>query len=225
MGCCSARNRLARTSSWQEQAIAYQESLLGYSKWQFEHAYRVLQTYLHEEKLNSTEFISFASDLELNLSDIDTLDSPMYRFYRELRGKEMKLEGWKVTIVLVLMCSGQVASKAEALYERFPGVEGGVVTGEGLEEMFKEVFHIAVKALPLLAQAELTIPAQTLSHNDLNAYISRLEAGIGRRVGTIVEVLTQMSKGLSKQDFVSRVVDAKDEVRLGSATEVRMQLY
>jgi len=224
MGCCSSRSRLLVSQPYQEKAICYQESLLGYTKWPFNHALEVLKQHSDSGKLTANQFLSFATELELNRTDMDTVDSQLFTFYSHFRDKKGKFAGFKLTVLLSLLCHGPVLDKARGLFEQFPDLQAGVMTTQGLEELITVVFQVAVEAIPQLALADLSIPAQTLSEADLTAYLSPLRAVRPALQQRFVAALTSLSPSLVLQDFVARVTEMKDEVKLGSALEVRLQL-
>lgn len=224
MGCCSGRSRLQVSQPYQEKAICYQESLLGYSKWPFAHALEVLKRCSDLGKLTANQFTSFVTELELNRTDVDTLDSQLFTFYSRFKDKKGRFSAFKLTVLLALLCHGAVLDKAQGLFEQFPDLQAGVMSTEGLEKLLTVVFDIAVEAIPQLALADLSIPAETLSLADLTAYLSPLRAARPALQQRCVATLTSLSPSLVLQDFVARATEVKDEVKLCSALEVRLQL-
>ena len=224
MGCCSSRNRLLITQPWQEKAICYQESLLGYTNWPFLHALAALKQSSDQGKLTVNQFTSFASELELRTADMDTVDSQMFRFYSCFKDKKGRFVAFRLTVLLALLCPGPIIDKAQGLFEQFPDLQGGILTTQGLEQLLATVFDVALDIIPQLALADLTIPAQTLSMTDLTAYLSILKAARPALQREFLSTLTTLSPSLGLQDFVNRVTEAKDQVKLGSARELRVQL-
>lgn len=224
MGCCSSRNRFLSLQPWQEKAISYQESLLGYINWPFRHALAVLKQSSAQGKLTPNQFTSFASELELKTVDMDTVDSQLFRFYNCFKDKKGRFEAFRLTVLLALLCPGPIIDKAEGLFGQFPDLQAGILTTQSLEQLLTTVFDVALEIIPQLALADLTIPAQTLSIADLNAYLSILRGARAGLQQEFLSTLTVLSPSLSLHDFVSRVTEAKDHVKLGSARELRVQL-
>ncbi len=224
MGCCSSRNRLLVTQPWQEKAICYQESLLGYTNRPFQHALAALKQSSDKGKLSANQFTSFASELELKTAEMDTVDSQLFRFYSCFKDKKGRFEGFRLTVLLALLCPGPIIDKAQGLFEQFPDLQGGIMTTQGLEQLLTAVFEVALEIIPQLALADLTIPAETLSITDLTAYLSVLRAARPALQREFLSTLTALSPSLGMQDFVTRATEAKDQVKLGSARELRVQL-
>jgi len=224
MGCCS-NGRLGKGRGCAEElALCRQEEALGFGNTAVEKAVEALQRSCSQEgTMNDNQFRSFASQLSLNLTDLDTVDSNKCAFYSHFRATK-GYDPHKLGILSVLLCRGSEEAKAAALFQHCPGESRDLVQDTGLQALLTFIFDLCVDLLPALAQTEAPRTGEGLSEAELRAYQSKLRvprAQVWRRV-YVALILT--NRTLAKADFISRLLNHKDARRVTSPSSLREML-
>ncbi len=221
MGCCSNGRMGKGRVCAEEAALCRQEEALGFCNSGVEKAMDALQRCCSQEgTMNEMQFRSFAGQLSLNLTDLDTVDSNKCAFYSHFRATK-GYDPHKLGILTALLSQGSEEAKARALFQHCPGENRDTVQDTGLQALLTFIFDLCVDLLPALAQADTPKTGESLSEAELRAYQSKLRvprAQVWRR-GYVALILT--NRTLAKSDFVSRLLDHKDARRITSPSSLR----
>ena len=221
MGCCAnGRLNKARRNN-EESAICRQEEALGFSNATVEKALQTLQRVCTAEgSMNDNQFRTFACELSLNLTDLDSVDSNKCAFYSHFRATK-GYDPHKLGVLAALLCQGSDEWKAAALFEHCPGESRGTVQDTGLQALLTFLFDLCVDLLPALAQADSGKPGEWLSASELRMYQSKLRTARAQVWRRVYVALILTNRTLAKADFVTRLLGHKEARRILSPADLR----
>ena len=209
----------------QEASICYQEGLLGLPRLSLIVVLDAIYRNSAEQILTRHQLNTLALELSLDMTDLDTVDSKQFRLFKHFKTAKGSVDVYKFTVLAVLLCTGTVIEKAQALFERCPWVSEGTLGEEGLRKMMGLMCEIASEAIPRLAESDAPVEGQTLPVEEVSAYVSRLKEAVPRIIGRICAEMMLVSKSLSMQDFTNAVVQNKDVQPITTASDIRTLLF
>ena len=203
MGCCQAANQVDTPSASAESRIIQRnESILNLKNKEITRLYEVLKENSSEGKLSSNQFTTWATTFQMDLTDIDTLDSKLQQFYKWFRDAKGKYDYEKLAILAVLLGKGAIGEKANVLFSTCPSFENDTIGVEGLKTHFENIFHLSIRVLPILSVEEQPEAGKSLSQEQVNAYIQKLETVANTVLQRVYTAAIGTNLRLSKQDFL-----------------------
>ena len=126
-------------------------------------------------KVTENQFNTVVEALELNITELDTVDSTMFKFYRSLRAKG-SFDMVKLLVLGAMLGTGPVPDRVAVIFPNLPYQDGVFATTESVQWLLDTIFAIAIKSLPILAKGEEAIPGKVLSEAQYTAYSVKLAA-------------------------------------------------
>lgn len=200
------------TLSPEENAFLSTESSLGYSQHPVAQLVESLRKNSSDQKISSNQFNTISSEFHLNTKELDTVDSPLFSFYRYFRSKGV-LNLPKMIVAASILGRGNTKDRVHALFSEMPGLKGDKATVDSVHWVVSSVFHISARSIPDLTQSQP--PHNTITTDQIKAYQTRLEANLpqaepaaeqrllgGRETVTRDEVVTALEGNEGKENFL-----------------------
>ena len=220
MGCCATSRSLRRPmSSPEETAILYQETLLGCSNWQVSKALEALSRHSEGGVLTSMQLHDFNQELKVELNG--DFDSRKEVFLRYFRGPKVGFDGFKIAVLLVLLCKGSIWEKAGGLFTHCPSYRDDSISCQDIALILTTLFELSIDILPSLAAVERPTKGQSVVPEMMAQYKVRLNR---RRIPAwrrLYVGLVLTNTHLTLQEFTARIGETMEEGELLSSQGVR----
>jgi len=225
MGCCATSRSLRHPtlSSPEETAILYQETQLGCGIWQVSKALEVLDRHSQAGVLTIMQLRDFSRELKADLSS--EFESSKEAFMRYFRGQKVGFDGFKLAVLLVLLCKGSIWEKAGGLFTHCPSYQDDHIASQDIALALTTLLELSIDVLPSLAAAEHPVKGQSMVPDMVQQYQARLNRRripVWRRL-YVGLVLTNTQ--LTSQEFTARMGETVEEGELLSSQGVRELLY
>lgn len=202
MGCCHVAPGIDHALSEEENACVGAEANLHYGRHKAAHIAELFKSNSAGGKVSENQFNTVVEALELNISELDTVDSPMFKFYRSLRAKG-SFDLTKLLVLAAILGTGPTKEKVEVFFPSLPALDGGMATAASVEWLIDAIFAISIKSLPLLAEGENPIPNRVLTQEQLSAFLAKLAAGEAKAKAAAIAAILKGRPKVSSQDLVA----------------------
>lgn len=190
------------TLSNEENALVNSEISLSFNRHPVPKLAEVLTANSTNQKLSDNQFNTIVTELQLNITDLDSVGSPMFNFYKGFKSKGT-YDLPKLLVLVAMLGTGSTAERVAVFFQLLPGLEEGRATPEGLDWLVEQVFAVAAKSLPLLAVSEQPVRGVSLSEAESEAYSARLEANLPLAKPAATRLILKDRQRVSSQDLVS----------------------
>lgn len=153
--------------------------------------------------ITANQLISIGHALNLNLTDIDTVDSRLFRFYRNFTTKGGNYDAKKLTLLGVLLAKGSLKVKLGHYFDCVK-LENEVAGDFAVKTMFDTLVTIAAVYLPLLAVDETPRTEESFSRQQYEDYRDRLQAGKDPIVHRLMTAFLGTVRTASKDRFLKQ---------------------
>lgn len=225
MGCC-ATSRSQRSLPPQlpeETAILYQVNRLGFTDLPVTEALRTLDAHCPGGAMTSIQLQELCKALNVAVScDFEPEKEPFVRYFQS---KTVGYDGFKMMMLMVLLCQGSMWEKAQGMYTHMPSFQGDLVSIQDISLTLNTIFELSIDVLPSLAASPQPVKGQSITDSKLQDYKTRLNYyrfPVWRRLYVDL-VLTNTH--LTLEEFMSRIAETREKGELLRAEGVRTLLY
>jgi len=190
------------TLSNEENALVNSEISLSFNHHPVPKLAEVLTTNSTNQKLSENQFNTIVAELKLNITELDSVGSPMFNFYKSFKTKGI-YDLPKLLVLAAMLGIGSTAERVAVLFPLLPGLEEGMATPASLDWLVEQVLSVAAKSLPQLSVAEQAVRGVSLSAEEFEAYSTRLVANLPLAQPAATRLILKDRKRVSSQDLVS----------------------
>lgn len=200
------------TLSTEENALLNSEIALGFSQHPVTKLAEVFTNNSLNRKITENQFNTIVTELHLNTTEVDTVGSPMFNFYKSFKSKG-NYDLTKMLVVMAMLGDGATQDRVGVIFDVLPGLLDGMATPESLDWLLDLIFLVAAKSLPRLAEADQSVRGVSLTGEQVAAYQARLEANLVLAKPAAIERILKNRARVSRQDL-TRALDG--EARIGN---------
>ena len=206
MGCCQYGVPLPTEASREERAITAEENALGYGSWPTKQVIDEVLRLSEDGRFSVSDFNTLAEKFNLRKNDIDSIDSKMYQFYKQIKDKAF-FNVERLCLLVVLLSHGTPNEKARQLFRvasmRKPGEEASLaILNEGrLDELLELIYNISCEWLPCLCRAETISEPGTLQQDKVENIIQSYRANKTAALAAYKSGILEGRLGASQTDF------------------------
>lgn len=186
----------------EENSFVNSELSLAFSRHPVPKLAQTLKANSTNQKLTDNQFNTVVTELSLNITDIDSVGSPIFNFYKSFKAKGV-YDLSKLLVLAAMLGAGSIAERVSVLFELLPGLEEGMATPTSVDWLVDQVFTISAKNLPVLAASEQPVRGVSLSAEELEAYMTRLASNLVLAKPAATRLIMKERKRLSSQDLLS----------------------
>lgn len=210
MGCCQATPVQAHAEPHEiraeESVFSTNEHALNYSHTPAIKIAEVIRKYTTDGALSVRQFNSMAHELRLNISEMDSLDSNVFTFYRYFReGKGFSAA--KLTLLAAVLGSGSTREKLQVCWSALPNATDAEAPAASLRWMVDTLFSLAGEHLLLLSRGDPATNHRNIEESELRQTIDSFTAVKPQAASAVLQLLLGDSTVLSLQDAETRVVN------------------
>ena len=225
MGTCCSRPEVPQTASTEEKVLTYYQNILKYHQNTVEAITASITANNTNNLVTQDQLNTIGLALSLNLADIDSIDSKIFRFYRTFIAKGSSFDARRLKILGVLLGKGNLKAKLTEYFPLIPGMDDNKVSDNGVKSFLEDLVAISAVYLPVLAIEDTPAPGQSFSREQYEEYRDKLLSGKDAVIGRIMTAFLGKTRTIAKEQFVLQADEHSDIAKiLGSAFLVRSEL-
>ena len=221
MGCCAPGPALPPDAPEEEKTLSKRESELGYSSHIASKFMEVLLANSEGGRVTANQFTTIASTLNLNITDYDSPDTPMGKFYGRLKEKG-KFDAVKLGVVGILLGRGD--GKPAQFYDCIARKEERMMGPEDVKLLFEAMTLVSGDVLPMLAKPDdeqAPVAGTTLAPAILTEYVNKIKSGKEVFVEASSNDVMRGRQKVTREDFVGAFQSSEKLAALTTPFAVR----
>ena len=163
---------------------------------------QAFRTNSNKQKLKDSQLKTVVTELSLNITDIDSVGSPIYNFYKNFTTYSSKYDLTKLLVLAAVLGAGCTTERVTVLFELLPDLEEGMATPPSVDWLVDEVFTLSAEILPQLAAAQERCWI-SLSAEELKTYMTRLYKNLALAKPAATRLIMKERERVSSQDLLS----------------------
>lgn len=199
MGNCCAYTHIPSDAQPEEKALSSTQAELRFHLHTAERVAEVIASNSTDNVVSAEQMATIGATLGLNLTDIDTVDSRLFRFYKNFKAKGGNFDARKLTILGVLLAKGSLKTKVELYFSCISTKSGPSVGDLEVKSMFDALVNIAAVHL-------LTYSADTpgLTRDQVDDYRERLQTGKTAIVSRLMTTFMNTVRTVERERFLQQ---------------------
>jgi hypothetical protein len=199
MGNCCVYAQIPSDAQPEEKALNSAQAELGFHLHKAEHVAEIIATNSTDHVVSAGQMNTIGTALRLNLTDIDTIDSRLFKFYKNFKAKGGNFDARKLTLLGVLLGKGSLQTKIE-LYFGCISVKAGTSVGDlEVKSMFDALVNIA--AVHLLSYSA---DSPGLTRAQVDDYRERLQVGKSAIVSRLMTTFMSTVRTVEREKFLQQ---------------------
>ena len=198
MGNCCAYTQIPSDAQPEEKALSSAQAELRFHLHTAEHVAAVIASNSTDNVVSAGQMATIGTALDLNLVDIDTIDSRLFKFYKNFKAKGGTFDARKLTILGVLLAKGSFKAKVE-LYFRCTSAKSDSVGDLEVKSMFDALVNIA--AVHMLSYSA---DSPGLTRAQVDDYRERLQAGKAAIVSRLMTTFMSTVRTVDRERFLQQ---------------------
>lgn len=162
---------------------------------------------------------------ELNVDLNFEFERSKEAFMRYFRRQNVGFDGFKLAVLLVLLCKGSIWEKAGGLFAHCPSYQDDHISSPDIALALTTLFELSIDILPSLAVSDHPVKGQSMVPAMVQEYQARLNR---RRIQVwrrLYVSLVLSNTQLTSQEFTARMGETVEEGELLSSQGVRELLF